>query len=152
MEEDDVPLPENSIVDQIKAHKHKKTRKAKACLFADVSQMIMTSIMTLKSPKEIWEYEGNENIRGMKVLNLIREFKMQRMKELETIKEYSNKLLGIVNKIKLLGKEFPDSRFVEKILVMVLERYETFIASLENTKDLSTITLTEVIHVLQEQE
>ena len=65
--------------------------------------MIMTRIMTLKSPKEIWEYlkaeyEGNEKIRGMKVLNLIREFEMQRMKESETIKEYSNKLLGkIIN-------------------------------------------------------
>ena len=34
----------------------------------------------------------------MKVLNLIREFEMQRMKESETIKEYSNKLLGkIIN-------------------------------------------------------
>ena len=70
--------------------------------------------MTLKSPKEIWEYlkaeyEGNEKIRGMNVLNLIREFKVQRMKESETIKEHSNKLLGIVNKIKLMGKEFQDS-------------------------------------------
>jgi len=130
VEEDDVPLSENPTVAQIKAHKEKKTRKAKAksCLFAGVSQMIMTRIMTLKSPKEIWEYlkaeyEGNEKIRGMKVLNLIREFEMQRMKESETIKEYSNKLLRIANKIKLLGKEFLDSRLVEKILVTMLERY-----------------------------
>jgi len=77
---------------------------------------------------------------------------MQRMKESETIKEYSNKLLGIVNKIKLLGKEFSDSRLIEKILVTVPERYEASIASLENTKDLSTITFTEVIYVLQAQE
>ena len=78
--------------------------------------MIMTRIMTLKSPKEIWEYlkaeyEGNEKIRGMKVLNLIREFEMQRMEESETIKEYSNKLLGIANKINCWEKSFqiPDS-------------------------------------------
>jgi len=77
---------------------------------------------------------------------------MQRMKESETIKEYSNKLLGIANKIKLLGKKFPDSRFVEKILVTVPERYEASIASLENTKDLSIITFTKVIHALQAQE
>jgi len=119
--------------------------------------MIMTRIMTLKSPKEIWEYlkaeyEGNEKIRGMKVLNLIREFEMQRMKESETIKEYSNKLLGIANKIKLLEKEFSYSRLIEKILVTVPERYEVSIASLKNTKDLSTITFKEVIHVLQAQE
>lgn len=34
---------------------------------------------------------------------------MQMMKEFETIKEYLNKLLGMVNKIKLLKKEFSDS-------------------------------------------
>jgi len=53
---------------------------------------------------------------------------MQRMKESETIKEYSNKLLDIANKIKLLGKEFLDFILVEKILVTVLERYEASIA------------------------
>jgi len=60
----------------------------------------------------------------MKVLNLIEKFELQRMKESETIKEYSNKLLGIANKIKLLDKEFQDSTLVEKILVMMLDRYE----------------------------
>jgi len=159
VEKDDIPLPENLIVDQIKAYKDKKMRKAKSnsYLFASVSQMIMTRIMTLKSPKEIWEYlkagyEGNENIQGMNVVKLIKKFEMQRMKKSETIKEYSNKLLGIANKIKLLEKEFPYSRLVEKIMVTVSEIYEASIASLENIKDLSTITLTEVIHVLQAQE
>ncbi|XP_006586555.2 uncharacterized protein [Glycine max] len=111
--------------------------------------------MTLKSPKAIWdylkeEYAGDDRIRSMQVLNLRREFELQRMKESETIKEYSNKLLGIANKIKLLG--IADSRIVEKILVTVPERYKTSIASLENTKDLSKITLAEVLHALQAQE
>ncbi|XP_075099447.1 uncharacterized protein LOC142176225 [Nicotiana tabacum] len=71
------PLPNNPTVAQIKSHKEKKTRKskAKATLFA-----------------------GDEKIRGMKLLNLIREFELQKMKESETVKEYSNQLLGIVNK------------------------------------------------------
>ncbi|XP_006598387.2 uncharacterized protein [Glycine max] len=113
--------------------------------------------MTLKSPKAIWdylkeEYTGDDRIRSMQVLNLRREFELQRMEESETIKEYSNKLLGIANKIKLLGSDFADSRIVEKILVTVPERYEASIASLENTKDLSKITLAEVLHALQAQE
>jgi len=88
----------------------------------------------------------------MQVLNLMREFKLQKMKDYETIKEYSNKLLGIANKIRLLGKDFTDSKIAEKILVTVSERYEASIASLENTKDLSKITLAEVLHALQAQE
>ena len=48
--------------------------------------------MTLKTAKEIWdylkeEYAGDERIRGMQVLNLMREFEMQKMKESETIND-----------------------------------------------------------------
>ena len=80
--------------------------------------------MTLKTTKEIWdflkqEYEGNERVKGMQVLNLIREFEMQKMKESETIQEYSDRLFKIVNKVRLLGIDFSDSRVVKKILVTV---------------------------------
>ena len=47
--------------------------KAKACLYTAVSSTIFTRIMSLKSPKEVWdylktEYEGYETIRGMQVV------------------------------------------------------------------------------------
>ena len=73
----------------------------------------------------------------MHVLNLIREFELQKMKEYETIKEYSDRLFGIVNKVRLLSTKFADSRIVQKMHVTVLENYEAFINTLENTKDLS---------------
>ncbi|RDX60794.1 hypothetical protein CR513_61036, partial [Mucuna pruriens] len=125
--------------------KKKKTRKAKAktFLFVGVSQTVFTRIKTLKLAKTIWnylreEYVGNERIH--------------RIKEFETIKEYSDNLLGIANKMRLLGSNFAYSKIVEKILVTIPERYEASIALLENTKDLSKITLMEVIHALQAQE
>ncbi|XP_057452950.1 uncharacterized protein LOC130744817 [Lotus japonicus] len=150
-------LPNNPTVAQVKNHKERKTKKAKACLFAGVSKTIFTRIMTLQTASEIWnylkeEYAGDARIRSMQVLNLIREFKLQRLKESETAKQYADKLLGIVNKVRLLGTEFPDSRIVQKILVTMPEKYEASIASLENTNDLSQITLAEVLHALQAQE
>ncbi|GKB70706.1 trichome birefringence-like protein 35 [Tanacetum coccineum] len=100
------PLPENATVAQIKSHKDKKTKKskAKAALDAGVSTTIFTKIMNLTSAKDIWDYlkevyEGDERIQGMKALNLIREFELQRMKESKTIKEYSERLIGLANKI-----------------------------------------------------
>ena len=149
------PLPTNPTLTQIKSHKERKTKKskAKACLFAAVSTTVFTRIMSLKSAKDVWdylkeEYAGDERIRGMQSLNLIREFELQRMKESETIKEYSEKLLGIVNKVRLMGTDFTDCKIVEKILVTVPERYEVSITTLENTKDLSKINLAELINAL----
>ena len=161
VEEDyEIPaLPNNPTMAQIKAHKEKKTKKskAKACLFAAVSSTIFTRIMSLKSAKEIWdylksEYVGDERIRGMQVLNLIRDFELQKMKETESIKEYSDRLLNIANRVKLLGSTLLDSRIIEKILVTVPERFEATITTLENTKDLSKITLAELLSALQAQE
>ncbi|KAF2286048.1 hypothetical protein GH714_009932 [Hevea brasiliensis] len=74
------------------------------------------------------------------------------MKESETIKEYASKLLSIVNKVRLLGSEFSDSRIVQKILVTIPERFEATISSLENAKDLSRISLAELLNALQAQE
>ena len=100
-----LPLPNNPTMTQIKSHKERKTKKskAKATLFAAVSTTIFTRIMSLKSAKDVWEYlkeeyAGDEKIRGMQSLNLIREFELQRMKDSETIKEYSDRLLGIANR------------------------------------------------------
>ena len=140
---------------QIKSNKEKRTKKskAKACLFAAVSAAIFTRVMSLKTAKDVRdypkdEYAGDERIRGMQVLNLIREFQMQSMKKSETIKEYSDKLLSIANRVRLLGTTFTDSRIVEKILVTVPERYEASISALKNTEDLSKITLAELLHAL----
>jgi len=67
--------------------------------------------MTTKSTYKIWSFlqnecEGDEWIKGMQALNMVREFEMQKMKESETIKEHANKLLSIANKVRLLGSNF----------------------------------------------
>ncbi|XP_016574074.1 uncharacterized protein LOC107871681 [Capsicum annuum] len=74
------------------------------------------------------------------------------MKDSETVKEYSDRLLNIANKVRLLGSILADSRIVEKILVTVPKRYEATITTLENTKDLSKISLTELLNSLKAQE
>ena len=57
--------------------------------------------MSFRSTKAIWdylktEYEEDERIRGLQVLNLIRNFELQKM-EAESIKEYFDRLLNIAN-------------------------------------------------------
>ncbi|XP_050205758.1 uncharacterized protein LOC126655569 [Mercurialis annua] len=88
----------------------------------------------------------------MQALYLIREFEMMKMKGSESIKSYIEKLLGIVNKVRLLGKNLLDERIIQKILVTLPEKYESKISSLEETKDLSTIFLSELVKALQVQE
>ena len=97
----------------MKIHRERKTRKAKAkaCLFSAVSPSILTRIMQMEFAAEIWEYlkneyQGNEGVQNMQVMNLIREFEMTIMKESQTIKDYAEQLLSIANKVRLSRKEF----------------------------------------------
>jgi hypothetical protein len=98
------------------------------------------------------EYGGHERIYGMQSLNLIWEFELQKIKESEIIKEYSDRLLGIVNRVRLLRTTFTYSRIIEKLMVIVPKKYEALITTLENTKDLLKITLAELLNSLQAQE
>ncbi|RVW66869.1 hypothetical protein CK203_064251 [Vitis vinifera] len=145
-------LGANPTVAQMKLHKERRTRKAKAkaCLFAAVSPSIFIKIMKIDSAAEIWEYlkeeyKGDERIKNMQVMNLIREFEMKKMRESDAVKDYAAQLLSISDKVRLLGKEFSNEKIVQKILVTLPEKYEATISSLENSKDLSTISLTELL-------
>ena len=51
--------------------------------------------------------------------------------------------------MRLLGKDFSDERIVQKILVTLPEKYESKISSLEESKDLSSISLAELVNALQ---
>ncbi|XP_071918746.1 uncharacterized protein [Coffea arabica] len=113
--------------------------------------------MTCETAKEAWDalkvtFQGNDRTRQMQVLNLRREFELLRMKDTENIKKYSDRLVNIVNKIKLIGEQLPNSRVVEKVLVSLLERFETKISSLEDSRDLSRMALLELINALEAQE
>jgi len=88
----------------------------------------------------------------MQVLNLVRDFELQKMKNTESIKEYSDRLLNIASRVRLLGSSLPESRIVRKILVTILEKFEATITSLENIKDMSKITLSKMLNALQAQE
>ncbi|KAK2632110.1 hypothetical protein EUGRSUZ_L01985 [Eucalyptus grandis] len=146
------PLPNNPTLNQIKYHKERITRKAKAksCLYATVSSPIFTRIMRCDSAKD--EYGGDEKIRSMKVLNLLREFERQQMNDSELVKEYFNRLIEIAEKIRVLEIDLNDERLVQKILVSLPKKFEGTISSLENTRDLANIKLAELLNALQAQE
>ncbi|XP_074352344.1 uncharacterized protein LOC141691507 [Apium graveolens] len=148
-------LPQNPTAAQITKRDEEVAREAKAlsCLHSAVSEEIFRTIMGCDTPKEAWtkikeEFEGNQQTKLMQILNVKREFEMMRMKNNEGVKKYGSRLMSIVNQIKLLGGDFSSQRVVDKLLVTLPGRYETKISSLEDTKDLSKLTVSELINSL----
>ncbi|XP_060201830.1 uncharacterized protein LOC132630258 [Lycium barbarum] len=112
---------------QIKNHREEVSKKFKvfSCIQSALSDVIFTRVMACETAKEAWdklkeEFQGSDKTRKIRVINLRREFETLRMKDSETIEEFSNKLMKVVNQIRLLGEELSDTRIVEKVLRLSL--------------------------------
>ncbi|XP_031277069.1 uncharacterized protein LOC116135494 [Pistacia vera] len=152
-------LGQNPTLNQMRLHEEEtaKAPRALSHIHAAVTDLVFTRIMAYETPKKAWdklreEYMGSTTTRNMQVLNLRREFEMQRIQESEKVKDYVDRLMGVVNKIRLLGVELTNMRVVEKVLVSLPERFESKISSLEDSRDMGQVTLTELVHALHTQE
>lgn len=149
------PLPRNPTLAQMRHHSEAVAKKFKAltCIHSALSDELFSRIMTCNTAKEAWdklaeEFQGDQKARQMEVLNLRREFEMLRMKEAESVKEFADKIMKVVNQLRLLGETLEDKRVVEKVVVSLPEKFEAKISSLEDSKDLNTISLSELVNAL----
>jgi len=123
---DPPPLTANPIIAQMEAHKEEKLEKDKVitCLYFGLTNHIFTKIMNLKTPKQVWdklqgEFEGSNRVKTIRLLALKREFELMKMKDNESVKNYSGRLMDVVYRMRLLGKTFEDHKVVEKLMVSV---------------------------------
>ncbi|KAA3474308.1 Integrase, catalytic core [Gossypium australe] len=136
------PLRANPTVAQIRQHADERTKRHKAmsCIQNCVSDVIFTRIMVCETPKQAWdklkkEFQGTERTRQQQLLNLRRDFENLKMKEEETVKQYSDSIMAVVNSIRLFGEQFNEARIMEKVLSTLPERYEAKISSLEDSRN-----------------
>ncbi|RVX12855.1 Retrovirus-related Pol polyprotein from transposon RE1 [Vitis vinifera] len=108
-EADPPPLGANPTVAQMKAYEEEKLKKDKAitCLHSGLADHIFTKIMNLETPKLVWdklqgEFEGSERVKTVRLLTLKREFELMKMKDDESVKDYSGRLMDVVNQMRLL--------------------------------------------------
>ncbi|XP_044461809.1 uncharacterized protein LOC123193089 [Mangifera indica] len=153
------PLGVDLTLTQIKLYEDRKPRKPKAltCLHLALSKVIFTRIMVCKSPKKVWErlkeeYEISDKVKTGKLLTIIKEFEVLRMKEGKLVKEYASKLLELVNKIRLMREDFPDTKVMNKILVSLPFKFKSKVSAIEESCDLKTLSVSKLISKLQAYE
>ena len=66
------------------------------------------------------------------------------MKDGESMKDDSSKVMKVVNQMKIYGDIILDQRIVQKVLVSLTKHFNTIISIIEESRDLSNLSVTEL--------
>ncbi|KAL5582111.1 hypothetical protein UlMin_014553 [Ulmus minor] len=113
--------------------------------------------MGAATAKEAWdtlqeEFQGSKKVRAVKLQSFRRDFKNLKMKDNETSKDYYSRIKELVNQMRAYVENITDKKIVEKILISCTEKYDSVISAIEESKDIETLTPTELMGSLEAHE
>ncbi|KAK4427861.1 hypothetical protein Salat_1555100 [Sesamum alatum] len=119
-----------------------------------IGKSIFLNISSASTTKEEWdtleqELHGDKKVRTMNLQTLQRDFHNLKMKDSENILEYQIRVMEIVNQMRMSNEKVSDQLVVEKILINLTGKYKYMVAAIEESKDLMTLTIRELIGSLQ---
>ncbi|KAL4346609.1 hypothetical protein GQ457_17G009640 [Hibiscus cannabinus] len=74
------------------------------------------------------------------------------MKGEEFIKDFSNMLMDVLNRIRLYGKNLPGAKVVENFMINVPQRFEAKISAIEESCNMTSLTIADFVSKLEAQE
>lgn len=141
---------------EVKENK-KKDRKALFLIYQVVDEVIFERISSSSSSKEAWDmlyrtYRGEERVKIVRLQTLRCEFENIKMRDSESVEDYYNRVILLLNQLRLNGEIIEDRRVVEKILRSLTRKFEYIVVAIEESKDLSTLSLESLLGTLQSHE
>ncbi|CAN6704528.1 unnamed protein product [Malus baccata var. baccata] len=131
-----------------------KDAKALGIIQGSVSDEIFPRIAILETVKEAWdilkqEFIGDKQVRSVKLQSLRRDFEYTRMSEHESFSLYLVRLLDLITQMKIYGESIGNQRIVQKLLISLPRSYDSIVAVIENTRDLESIEVQDVVATLK---
>ena len=74
------------------------------------------------------------------------------MKDNETAKYYYSRIKELVNQMRAYGEKNDEKKVVEKILISCIEKYDSVIPAIEESKDIKMLTPIELMGSLEAHE
>ena len=127
--------------------------RALNALFSVVTNKEFKKISSTETTKEAWiilqtTYEGTKAVKDSKLQRLTTSFEEIKMEEDEAFDEFYAKLKDIANSAFNLGDHIPEPKIVRNVLRSLPEIFHAKIMTIEESKDINTIPLTELIGYL----
>ncbi|GAU11414.1 hypothetical protein TSUD_344050 [Trifolium subterraneum] len=151
--------PPNATAEQVRIANESKLKdlKVKNFLFQAIDRTIMETILIRETSKDIWDamkqkYQGSTKVKRAQLQALRREFEVLEMKDDDSVNEYFAKTLAIANKMTLHGERVEHVTVVEKILRSMPAKFNYVVCSIEQSHDVTSMTIDELQSTLLVQE
>ncbi|GAU16044.1 hypothetical protein TSUD_339150 [Trifolium subterraneum] len=146
-----VVAPANATPEQLKAAEESRLKdlKVKNYLFQSIDRSILETILERRTSRNIWEsmqrkYQGSTRVKRAQLQSLRREFEILCMKDEESVTEFFARTLAIANKMTAQGERLSESQIGEKILRSMTSKFEYVVCSIEESKDVTTMSIDEL--------
>ena len=126
-----------------------KDHQVKHYLYQAIDRVTFEQILDRRTSKIVWDslkskFGGNAKVKQSLLNTLRRDFEILQMKHSETIAEYFVRVTSVANQMRSNGETMPDTKVVEKVLRTLTERFTYVVVSIEESKDVSAMTIDEL--------
>ena len=79
-------------------------------------------------------YQGTSKFKIAKLQTLRRDFENLCMKDSDSIDQFLNQVMNVVNQIRSYGDDFTDQKIVQKILRSLPRKFDAIVVAIEESK------------------
>jgi hypothetical protein len=142
-------IPNNAPTDPNEKKLMSCNSKDRHVILAALAPNIARKLMGCRTSKHAWDklksiYEGDPKVKQVKLQRHRAEFENLKMNEKEDITTYLLIVDEVVNAIRGLGEELDESLVVQKVSRSLLLMYDAKVSTIEETRDLTKMTMDEL--------
>jgi hypothetical protein len=118
---------------------------------------VVGRIKLATTAKQAWEilettYQGTIKVKIAKLQALRREFENLQLKDPDSIDQFTNIVMELVNQIRQNGDELEDQKVAEKVLRSFPRKFDPIVVVIEESKDLTTYSMDALVVSLKNYE
>ena len=149
-------IEEDDLEGEEKEYKESKKKNYKALFIIHqcVSPDNFEKVSDVESAKEAWEilkksFGGAEKVKEVRLQTHKRTYELLQMEDSESISDFFTRVTKLVNQIKTCGETLTTRAVVSKILRSLAPKFDHVVVSIEESKDMSSLSKEELQGTLQ---